>query len=741
MQTKQLSHLEGSVDSVIYVNEANGFAVLTLDSGGEPITVVGEIGNVNEGEELNLTGEYITHRKFGSQFKAHLCERSLPKTATAIQRYLASGVIKGIGPVLAKKIVKQFGDNTLDIFENEPERLIEVDGISPKKSIKILAEFKNVFGIRTLMMNLSKYAISPSYGVRAWKQWGNSVIDMINVNPYVLCSYGIELPFIKAEEIALDLSIPKDSENRIRAGISCVLVENTFLGHTCIPYDKLMDKSCQMLEISQCEFDTVLVNELENQNLVEHIKKDRRFIYLREYYIAESFISRRFGYMKKSLYNNQIDFNEVIDIDERQNNIKYESLQRKAINEALSKGIMVLTGGPGTGKTTTLNAIISLFEQQGMNVFIAAPTGRAAKRISDLTGYEAKTIHRMLDIEPGDGFRFKFVHNEMNLLDCDVIIIDEMSMVDVLLFEAMLRAMPLSCRLVMVGDSDQLPSVGAGNLLKDLIESGIVPVVKLKEIFRQAEKSSIITNAHKIINGEMIDLSKKDNDFFFFQRLEFESTLDTIVNLCKIRLPKAFGYSPIDDIQILSPTRKGPIGVVEINKRLQSELNPPSKLLSELKMPNYTFRENDKVMETKNNYDIVWERGEEKGKGVFNGDIGTIIEVNKTTSTIKIDFEGKICIYSEATLETLELAYAITVHKSQGSEFDVVVLPLLGGYDKLYFRNLLYTAVTRAKKLLVIVGSTKRVEFMIENNRRTNRYSCLKDMLEREVYGEYEGSL
>lgn len=736
MQKKQLCHLEGSVDSVIYKNEANGFAVLSLDVGGEPVTVVGELGNVDEGEELRLTGEYINHQKFGSQFKAHLCERALPTSAAAIQRYLASGVIKGIGPVLAKKIVKHFGESTLDILEKEPERLTEVDGITPKKSLKIQVEFKNVFGIRMLMMELSKYAISPSFGVRAWKQWGTNALEMIKLNPYILCSFGIELPFVKAEEIAVQLELPKDSENRIAAGIACILVENTYSGHTCLPYDKLADKACNMLEIDLKAFESVIAQELERQNLVEYVKKERKFVYLREYYVAESFISRIIAFMKNSLYNNQIDFNEVIDIDERQNGIKYEALQRKAINEALSKGFMVLTGGPGTGKTTTLNAIISLFEQQGYNVLIAAPTGRAAKRISDLTGYDAKTIHRLLEIEPGNGGNFQFVHNENNLLDCDVIIIDEMSMVDTLLFDALLRAMPLSCRLVMVGDSDQLPSVGAGNLLKDLIESNVVPVVKLKEIFRQSVKSSIVTNAHRIIKGEKIDLTQKDNDFFFFQRLEFDGALDTIVDLCKSRLPKAYGYSPVNDIQILSPTRKGPIGTVEMNKRLQAELNPPSKELSEIKMPNYIFRQNDKVMETRNNYDIVWERDEEKGAGVFNGDIGTILEVNKGSSTVKIDFDGRICIYNSAMLENLELAYAVTVHKSQGSEFEAVILPLLGGYDKLYFRNLLYTAVTRAKKLLIIIGSKKRVEYMIENNRRTYRYSCLKNMLEEEAFNE-----
>lgn len=741
MENKQLCHLEGSVDSIAYKNEVNGFAVLTLDANGEPITVVGEIGDVEEGEELRLTGEYSNHPKYGAQFKAHLCERTLPTSIAAIQRYLASGVIKGIGPVLAKKIVKKFGEETFDIFENQPERLTEVDGITKKKADKFVEEFKNVYGIRTLMSYLSKYSVAPSYGVRAWKRWGLSTLDMINTNPYILCRFGIELPFEKADEIAIELDIPRDNENRISAGIACILTENSYSGHTCLPYDRLRDKACEVLEITPDNFDKVLENEIECQNFVDYNKNNRRFIYLAEFFIAESYIARRLSYMKNNLYNSNINFDEVINIDEKQNGIKYETLQREAINKALQNGFMILTGGPGTGKTTTLNAIISLFEQQGLQVFITAPTGRAAKRISDLTGYEAKTIHRLLDFQPSNSDKFSFVHNENNLLDCDVIIIDEMSMVDVLLFEALLRAMPLSCKLIMVGDSDQLPSVGAGNLLKDLIDSEVVPAVKLTQIFRQAEESSIVKNAHLINNGEMPDLKQKDNDFFFLQRLDYDEITETIIELQKDRLPKTYGFSPLDDIQVLCPTRKGPIGVYELNKKLQAVLNPPSKYVSELRMPNYIFRENDKVMQTKNNYDITWEREDEKGSGIFNGDIGKIIEVDRLSGTVKIDFEGRICTYNSAMLENLELAYAVTVHKSQGSEFDVVILPLFGGYDKLYFRNLLYTAVTRAKKLLIIVGSAKRVEFMIANNRRTCRYTCLKDMLVKDSYDEYEATI
>ncbi|NLZ46471.1 MAG: ATP-dependent RecD-like DNA helicase [Clostridiales bacterium] len=743
MAEKKLSNLEGCVDSVIYKNKDNGFAVLVLDAGGEPVTVVGEIGAVEEGEDLKLIGKYIDHPKFGLQFKAHLCERALPKSAASIQKYLASGVIKGIGPVIAKKIVQEFGDKTLEIFDKTPDKLLEIEGITPKKLDKIMENYKQIFGIRSLMIFMSKNEVPATFGVRAWKRWETAAQEVIKSNPYSLCGYGIELPFSEAERVADSLSLRRDSIDRIRAGISWVLSENAKQGHTCLPKDKLADVSTKFLDIDFKTFSNVLMQEVEEKNLYIYNKNNRQFVMLNEYYQAEDYISRRLKIMRDISFDNNIDFSNVIDIAEEQFDIAYEEIQRKAINMALSNGFLVLTGGPGTGKTTTLNGIISLFQQQGLNVMIAAPTGKAAKRISELTGFGAKTIHRLLEVEFSDGDRPRFKHNENNQLDCEVMIVDEMSMVDTLLFDALLKALPFTCHLVMVGDCDQLPSVGAGNILNDIIKSKIVPTIQLKEVFRQSQESKIVTNAHKIVSGVIPDLTDKTSDFFFFQRLEYPELQNLVVDLMKNRLPQAYGYDTVNDIQVLSPTRKGPTGTIELNKRIQYDINPKSKDKSEIKSFLYTYRVGDKVMQTRNNYDITWKRfddeGEtvESGAGVFNGDIGIITNINKILGVVTIDFDGRIYKFNQAMLEHIELAYVITVHKSQGSEFDVVILTVFGGYDKLYYRNLLYTAVTRAKKMLIIIGSTNRVEFMINNNRRSNRYTTLLNMLCEDVTETY----
>ncbi len=729
----ELIHIEGTVESVLFCNEQNGYIVLDLDTGSDYITVVGELGTIEEGEELRLTGKYVNHPKFGAQFRAETCERKLPATESAILKYLSSGVIKGIGPTLAKRLVDEFGEKTLDVIENFPEKLTAVKGMSAKKAEEIAQEFKRIFGVRSLMIFLAGYGVSPSTAVYAWKRWGQFAVEMIKSNPYILCGPGVELDFAKAEEMAEKLEIPKDSPGRIRAGIIYILTHNAFNGHTCLPLGKLKETSLKLLSVDESVFDDNISDAADDEVIIIYNKNGRDFVFLAEFYRAEQYISTRLSVMNDCFKDTGTNYRKLIDIEEKTKIITYAEKQREAIALALSKGFLILTGGPGTGKTTTLKAIISLYEQRGMNVMITAPTGRAAKRIADLTGYPAKTIHRLLEVMYDNSGQLKFKHNEQNPVSCDVMIIDEMSMVDTLLFESLLRALKLSCRLIMVGDSDQLPSVGAGNILKDMIDSGRLTVVALNEIFRQARQSCIVTNAHKIVNGEEPDLSRKDSDFFFMQRLNAEEAALTVTELCVQRLPDAYGYSPTDDIQILCPSRKGILGSVEMNKVLQQRINPPRKELAEVKGMLFTFRDGDKVMQTKNNYDIVWSKDGENGTGIFNGDIGTIIKVKRSEGTVVIDFEGRIAEYPFEMMEQIELAYAITVHKSQGSEFTTVIIPLLGGFEKLYYRNLLYTAVTRAKKMLVIVGSKSIVLKMVNNDRRTLRYTCLKDMIEKEL--------
>ena len=605
--------------------------------------------------------------------------------------------------------------------------------MSAKKADEISQEFRRIFGIRALMIFLAGYGVSPSVAVSAWKRWGQFAVEQIKANPYILCSQGIELEFSKAEEMAAKLEIPKDSPGRIRAGICYILTHNAFNGHTCLPEDRLKETAVKLLDVGEEVFDDNLSAACDDDELCVYDKDGRSFVFLQDFFRAEQYISTRLSVMNDCFKDTGTDYSKLIDIEEKTKIITYADKQREAISLALSKGFLILTGGPGTGKTTTLKAIISLYEQRGMKVMITAPTGRAAKRIADLTGYPAKTIHRLLEVMYDKSGQLKFKHNEQDPVSCDVMIIDEMSMVDTLLFESLLRALKLSCRLIMVGDSDQLPSVGAGNILKDMIDSGRLTVVALNEIFRQAQQSCIITNAHKIVNGEEPDLSRKDSDFFFMQRLDAEGAAVTVTELCSRRLPDAYGYSPLDDIQVLCPSRKGILGSVEMNKMLQRVLNPPKKELSEVKGILFTFRDGDKVMQTRNNYDIVWKKDGENGTGIFNGDIDTIVKVKRGEGTVVIDFEGRIAEYSLEMLEQLELAYAITVHKSQGSEFTAVIIPLLGGFDKLYYRNLLYTAVTRAKKMLIIVGSKSIVEKMVHNDRRTLRYTCLRHMIESEL--------
>lgn len=727
-------NLEGTVSEVVYMNPETSFAVIEVDTGEELLPVVGELYGVSEGEELRLTGSYTSHPKFGRQFKALAFERRMPATAAAIKKFLSSGAVKGIGAVLASRIVDTFGDDTMAILEETPGRLTEVKGISPKKADAITAELNQMFGMRAVMMFLSTYGLSPAEGVRVWKKWGTIAIDIVKDNPYLLCSEDIGTEFKKADDIALSLGIPEDSGKRLFGAASHVLRHNLRNGHTCLARQTVVQLVSQMTGADPDAIETDIDQRLEDEELFS-VQRNREFLFLPAMYNAERYIALRLSMMLQNRFFVSRNIDKMIEAVETEKGIRYEALQKEAIRQALQKSMLILTGGPGTGKTTTLNAIIDLLEQEGMSIAIAAPTGRAAKRISEVTGREAKTIHRLLEVDFGSTENLTFTHNEQHPLKADAVVIDEMSMVDTALFESLLRGCRMGCKLILVGDSDQLPSVGPGNILRDLIDSGCVPTVELRQVFRQAAESRIVTNAHRIVAGEYPDLATKDNDFFFLRRNNAGSVLSTVTELVSKRLPASYGYSPLEDIQVLTPQRKGDLGVYAINESLQQVLNPPQKGKREYKSTFATFREGDKVLQTRNNYDIEWEKPgtTEKGMGIYNGDIGIIRHIDLVGSSMEIDFDDRRCSYTLDMAGELELAYAVTVHKSQGSEYNAVVLPIFGGYDKLYFRNLLYTAVTRAKKLLIIVGSESRVYQMVDNNRKMLRYTGLRWFLQQEA--------
>ena len=726
--------IEGTVSEVVYMSPETGFAVIEVETDEELLPVVGELYGVSEGEELRLTGSYSNHPKFGRQFKAMAYERRMPATAAAVRKFLSSGAVKGIGAVLASRIVDTFGDDTMTILEETPGRLTEVKGISPKKADAIIKELGQMFGMRSAMNFLSSSGLTPAEGVRAWKKWGPITVDVVKDNPYLLCDEEIGVEFKRADEIALSVGIEADSGKRLFGAASHVLRHNLRNGHTCLARQTVVQLVMRLTGVEEAAIEADIDQRIEEEELFS-VQKNREFLFLPSMYNAERYIAMRLSMMLQNRFFVSRNIDEMIDRTEAEKGIHYESLQREAIREALQKSMLILTGGPGTGKTTTLNAIIDLLEDEGLSIAIAAPTGRAAKRVSEVTGRDAKTIHRLLEVDFGSSEVTTFVHNEQHPLKADAVVIDEMSMVDTTLFESLLRGCRMGCKLILVGDSDQLPSVGPGNVLRDLIDSGCIPTVELKQVFRQAAESRIVTNAHRIVAGEYPDLKTKDNDFFFLRRQSAAAVLSTVTELVAKRLPASYGYSPLEDIQVLTPQRKGDLGVGALNESLQAALNPPQKGKREYKSTFATFREGDKVLQTRNNYDIEWEKPGtgEKGMGIYNGDIGIIQRIDLVGGTMEIDFDGRRCEYTLEMAPELDLAYAVTVHKSQGSEYSAVVLPIFGGYDKLYFRNLLYTAVTRARKLLIIVGSESRVYQMVDNNRKMLRYTGLKWFLRQEA--------
>lgn len=730
MDNTELERLEGDVESIVYRNDENGYTVVELDSDGELITAVGNMPLIAVGETLSLLGVYVNHSSYGRQFSVRVCERSMPVGAASILKYLSSRAIKGVGPSTAKKLVEQFGDSTLEVIENEPQRLTAIKGITLEKAKKMSEELKGHFGIRQLMAKLQSYGIPPQCVVSLWREYGKNAMTAIEENPYILCSEQFEVPFESADMIAQKQEKAADSIFRIEAGLFHILEHNKLNGHTCLPKDRLLQACSSFLELPQDKCAACLENMLTSNTVFAHNINGRDFIFTPQMYECELYVAARLNAMLRCPPTVIGGVEKALDEIEMSEKIEYAELQRTAVTEAASKGLLVLTGGPGTGKTTTLNAIIKILKMNGEKVFLAAPTGRAAQRMSEVTGEEAKTIHRLLEVSWDNRDRPVFKRNEANPLRCDALIIDEVSMVDSALFFSVMQAVPMGCRIILVGDSDQLPSVGAGNVLGDLIESYAVPVVQLNEIFRQSMKSLIVTNAHRIVKGEMPILNETKKDFFFMRRINKELIAKTIIELCKTRLPQSYGFSPLDDIQVLCPGKKGVLGTYDLNERLQAALNPADELKPELVFNNKTFRCGDKVMQIKNNYDIPWTRDDgEMGEGIFNGDVGILTSVNKSSKTVEVRFDDKTAKYHGDDLLNLELAYAATVHKSQGNEFNAVVIPMHKGAPQLYYRNLLYTAVTRAKNLLILVGDPSVVEYMVKNNRRTLRYSGLKCFL------------
>lgn len=730
----QEEKITGTVEEVTFQNEANGFTVLDLALGDEYLTAVGVMPGVTAGETVTLTGTYSIHPSFGRQFKVTAFSRCMPETTEQIYKYLASGVIRGIGPKKAMLIIEKFGADTLDILEKEPERLSVIRGISEEQAKNIGEEFQKQYAVRTVMMGLEKYGFSPSECIRIFKKLGINAVSMVEENPYRLCALGIGIGFERAENIEDKLEKKPIPDFRIQEGILHVVRYNSSnRGHTCIPREKLLKPSADLLQVTQDDIDIAIDRLVSAAQLKACDIDGKEFIFLPSAYLAEKKIAERMGIIAAFPPPAAPQLADWIDDIERKNDITYETQQRLAIATAAKKGLLVLTGGPGTGKTTTIKGIIKIFENQRLEIALAAPTGRAAKRMSEVTGMEAKTIHRLLEVEWDEDDRPVFRRNAENPLDCNALILDELSMIDIHLFASLLEALPLGCRLILVGDSDQLPPVGSGNVLHDLIQSGMLPVVCLSQVFRQAMESKIITNAHKIVNGETPDLKNDGKDFFHLERQTPAIAAQTVVELCSERLPKAYNWDALTDIQVICPSKKGETGTQNLNRLLQNVLNPAEKGKDEVIVAGRIFRVGDKIMQVKNNYNIEWESPTEKGMGIFNGDIGTLTAINTKTGIVTVNFDGREAIIAAEFLSEMELAYAITVHKSQGSEFNAVIIPAVGIVPNLAFRNLLYTAVTRAKTMLVTVGTAQMIEAMTQNDKKSKRYSALWHFLKTDL--------
>ena len=729
--------IQGYVDHIIYRNSDNGYTVLVLVAGEEEVTCVGVFSDIAEGENIEATGEYTDHQTYGRQFKVSSFEEKAPQDEVAIERYLGSGAIKGIGIALAARIVRRFKEDTFRIIEEEPERLAEIKGISQRKAMEIADQVNAKKDLRQAMIFLQQYGITMNLAVKIYKKYGSDIYSIISENPYRMADDIEGVGFKTADEIAARVGIKTDSDFRIRSGILYTLQQAAMDGHTYLPMNELTQRAVELLEVDPEYIEKHYMNLAIERKIIMQQKEDVTQIYSQVYYKMEANIAVMLKQLDVRYDVPDIEIEAQIRKIEKQTEMELDEHQVEAVKEAVRNGLLVITGGPGTGKTTTINSIIRYFEMEGLDIFLAAPTGRAAKRMSETTGFEARTIHRMLELNGGvdDGSAVGFECNERNPLETDVIIVDEMSMVDVYLMNSLLKAVVAGTRLILVGDVNQLPSVGAGSVLKDIIDSECFHTVKLTKIFRQASTSDIIVNAHKINRGEEVILDNKSMDFFFLKRYDADKIINVTLQLIKQKLPKFVDASEYD-IQVLTPMRKGLLGVERLNTVLQMYLNPADKKKREKEYRGVIFREGDKVMQIKNNYQLEWEirtkygLSIDKGTGIFNGDTGIIEQINEFAETMLISFdEGKMVEYPFKLLDELELAYAVTIHKSQGSEYPAVVIPLLSGPRMLLNRNLLYTAVTRAKKCVTIVGNDETFNQMIHNNIQQRRYSGLKDRL------------
>lgn len=730
----ELTEISGTVDSVIYKNEENGYTVLRLnDHGGAVITVVGCFPYASPGESMIITGTWMNHAVHGRQFKAEFAQRLLPTTANAIYDYLAGGSVRGVGPATASLIVNEFGEKTLDVMENSPQLLAKIRGISAAKAEQIAKSFRRQAGVRRLMEFVCSFGLRPILAMRMYKFYGDNALELLRDNPYILATEHIGGSFAEADTMALEMGVDSYSKNRICAAVLFELVHNSGNGHCFIPREKLAAVTAQLIGVDEQSADECIDILIESGQLMYEEIAGCKACYLPSLYHAESDAAEHIARMCRRKFDESVNIPALIGTLEKQLGIKYAPLQRKTLELALKNQIIVITGGPGTGKTTSIRAILAMFDRLGLKTLLTAPTGRAAKRMTELTGQEASTVHRLLEAKfSDDGETVVFGKDESDRLDCDAVILDECSMVDIVLMDALLSALPPDARLVMVGDADQLPSVGPGNVFSAVIRSQVVPTIRLTEIFRQNEGSRIVRNAHMINKGEHPKLSENAGDFFRLKRLEAGSTVDTIAELCSVRLPGKMGIPP-EDIQVLSPTRKGELGTVSLNKRLQQVLNPPRKDKKEKAFGDAVFREGDRVMQIKNNYDILWQNESRTaaGSGIYNGDIGTILSIDMDSESLSVNFDGRIAAYGFDSLIELEHAWAMTVHKSQGSEYRAVILSLSPGSQMLLTRDVLYTAVTRAKELLIMVGDDATAYKMIDNFRQSKRYSALRVRLRK----------